>query len=53
MTLSLLLALAFTFLAGPVVELLLGSEIDLTTQSSRWPGWAGCWSFTFRTGCTV
>lgn len=40
-TLSLLLALAFTFLAEPVVELLLGSEIDLTTaeQALAWLGW--------------
>jgi O-antigen/teichoic acid export membrane protein len=40
-TLSLLLALAFTFLAEPVVELLLGSEIDLATaeQVLAWLGW--------------
>ena len=40
-TLSLLLALAFTFLAGPVVALLLGSEIDLTSaeQALAWLGW--------------
>ena len=39
--LSLLLALAFTFLAAPIVRLLLGAEIDLTTaeQVLAWLGW--------------
>jgi O-antigen/teichoic acid export membrane protein len=38
---SLLIALAFTFLAGPIVELLLGADIDLTTaeQVLAWLGW--------------
>lgn len=38
---SLLIALAFTFLAAPVVELLLGTEIDLATaeQVLAWLGW--------------
>jgi O-antigen/teichoic acid export membrane protein len=39
--LSLLIALAFTFLAAPIVELLLGAEIDLATaeQVLAWLGW--------------
>jgi O-antigen/teichoic acid export membrane protein len=38
---SLLIALAFTFLAGPIVELLLGADIDLATaeQVLAWLGW--------------
>jgi O-antigen/teichoic acid export membrane protein len=39
--LSLLIALAFTFLADPMVELLLGQNIDLSTaaQVLAWLGW--------------
>lgn len=39
--LSLLIALAFTFLAAPIVELLLGSAIDLAAaeQVLAWLGW--------------
>ncbi len=39
--LSLLIALAFTFLAGPIVGLLLGADIDLATaeQVLAWLGW--------------
>jgi O-antigen/teichoic acid export membrane protein len=39
--LSLLIALAFTFLAAPIVELLLGANIDLATAGLvlAWLGW--------------
>lgn len=45
--LSLLIALAFTFLAGPIVELLLGSTIDLAAaeQVLAWLGWVTVFYF--------